>query len=99
LNLKLIKQSSSAKLPDFMQKTPKKVSDFGTVLTISAQQSGFHAIISKENALFYIQFDLLSNKIVKEKRFTTSLGSFLGKNPSNISFSTQDDPNVSFLKL
>ena len=94
--MKLIKQSSSSKLPDFIQKTPKKVSDFGTVLTISAQQSGFHAIVSKENALFYVQVDLLTNKIVKEKKFTTSLGSFLGKNPSNISFFTQDDPNVSY---
>lgn len=92
--LQLIKQSSSSKLPDFMQKTPKKLSDFGAVLSVAAQQNGFHAIISKENSLFYIQFDLLSNKIVKEKRFTTSLSSFLGKNPNNISFFTQDDPNV-----
>ena len=93
--IKLIKQSSSSKLPDFMQKTPKKVSDFGAVLAVSAQQNGFHAIVSKENALFYIQYDLMSNKIVKEKRFTTSLNSFVGKNPNNIQFYTQDDPNVS----
>ena len=95
-DFKLIKQSSSSKLPDFMQKTPKKVSDFGAVLAVSAQQNGFHAVVSKEHALFYVQFDLLSNKVVKEKRFTSSLSSFLGKNPNNISFFTQDDPNVSF---
>lgn len=86
--------SSSSKLPDFMQKVPKKISDFGAVLCVAAQQNGFHAIVSKENALFFVQVDLMSNKIIKEKRFTTSLGSFLGKNPNNISFFTQDDPNV-----
>jgi hypothetical protein len=81
-------------MPDFMQKTPKKLSDFGTALTIAASQNGLHGIITKENALFYIQYDLLSGKIVKEKRLTTSLNAFLGRNPSNIAFFSHDDPNV-----
>lgn len=93
--LQLINQSSSVKLPDFMQKSPKKLSDFGAILTVSAHQNGLHAIITKENSLFYVQYDLLSNKITKEKRFTTSLSSFLGRNLGNISFFAPDDPIVS----
>lgn len=97
--LQLVKQSSSAKLPDFMQRTPKKLSDFGAILTIAAHQNGLHAIITKENSLFYVQYDLLSNKITKEKRFTTSQISFLGRNPGNISFFGQDDPNLNLTAL
>ena len=82
--LQLVKQSSSLKLPDFMQRTPKKLSDFGAILAIAAHQHGLHAIVTKEGALFYVQYDLLSSKITKEKRFTTSLNSFLGRNPGNI---------------
>lgn len=97
--LQLVKQSSSLKLPDFMQKTPKKLSDFGAILTIAAHQNGLHAIITKENSLFYVQYDLLSNKITKEKRFTTSLNSFLGRNPGNISFFAQDNPSLNLTAL
>ena len=78
-----------------MQKTPKKLSDFGAVLAMAAQQSGLHAIITKENALFYVQYDLMSSKVVKEKRFATNLNSFLGRNSANISLFTREDPNVS----
>ncbi len=93
--LQLVKQSSGSKLPDFMQKTPKKLSDFGAVLTLAAHQNGLHAIVTKENALMYVQYDLLSNKITKEKRFTTGLSSLLGRNPGNINFYAHDDPSVS----
>ena len=94
--LQLIKSSSTSlsKLPDFMQKTPKKLADFGNVLCLAAQQSGIHAIVNKENAIFYVQYDLLSNKIVREKRFPSSL-SFVGhQSISNIRLHTLDNPNV-----
>ena len=63
------------KYPDFMQKTPKKLPDFGgAVLAFCAQQNGLHAIIHKaaggvDSSLVYIFYDLFSNKIVREKRF------------------------------
>jgi len=95
--LQLVKQSSSSssKLPDFMQRTPKRLSEFGPVLALAAHQNGLHAIVTKENSLMYVQYDLLSNKITKEKRFTTSLNSFLGKGARNVSFFAQDEPSVS----
>ena len=83
--LQLIKSASSSsssfnKIPDFMQKTPKKLSDFGNVLCLAVQQNGVHAIVTKESSLFYVVYDLLSNKIVKEKRFPSCL-SFMASLP------------------
>jgi hypothetical protein len=87
--------SSSPQLPDFSQKSLKKLSDIGEVLTTAAQHSLVHAIVHKESSLFYVQYDLFNNKLVKEKRISTSLAAFMGQNVSNIRLFTIDDPNVS----
>lgn len=79
----------------FVQKTPKKIPDLTNVLTICAQQGIIHAIISKENSLVYVQFDLTSGKFLKEKRFPTNcVSAFCGNNLNNISLKTIDEPNV-----
>jgi hypothetical protein len=103
--------SSSYRLPDFMQKTPKKLSDFGQqqILACAPHSRGvIHAIISKDsgvaasstnNSLFYVQYDMLTNKIVKEKRFPSYLQPFLGHNSQSIQLEVLDDPNVNILML
>jgi E3 ubiquitin-protein ligase EDD1 len=110
--LQLVKSSSSSssssssfyKIPDFMQKVPKKLSDFGNVLCLAVQQNGIHAIIYKENAIFHVIYDLLSNKIVKEKRFPSSL-SFLphlsssNNNNKNIRMFLLDNPSFNITTL
>lgn len=77
--------TSHHRYTDFMQRSPKRLSDLSsaTVLTVLARQSSIHAIISKENSIYYVQYDMLASKIVKEKRFSTSLQSFLGSTVAN----------------
>lgn len=80
----------------FFQRFPKKISDLTNVLTICAQQSFIHAIITKESSLVYVQYDLASGKFIKEKRFPTNcVSAFCGNNLNSISLKTIDEPNVS----
>lgn len=96
LQLVLNQSTNSNKSFDFIQKSPKKLSDISNVLTICAQQNSIHAILNKDNNLVYVQYDMLTNKSIKEKRFPTNFHSFLGNNLNNISLRTIDDPNVIF---
>lgn len=91
--------SSSVQMPDFHQKSLKKLSDMGDVFTISAQLNFVHAVVHKENALFYVQYDLFSNKLIREKRISSSVPAFIGHNVNNISLFSIDDQNVSHLVL
>ncbi len=102
--LQLIKSSSSSsssfyKMPDFMQKTPKKLSDFGNVLCLAIQQNGIHAIINKENATFQVIYDLMTNKIVKEKRFPSSLSFLPHQNLNQIRMFLLDNSSFNLTTL
>jgi len=97
--LQVVKQSSSNKLPDFMQRTPKKLSDFGQIITFVAHQNSVHAVVNKEGALCYVQYDLFSGKLLKEKRFTANLQSFLGLNVNSCALSSLDDVNFNIMSL
>ena len=94
--LQLIR-SSSNKLPDFIQKSPKKLPDFGNILSLAAQQNSIHAIVNRENCLCYVQYDLFSNKLVKEKRFPTNIMSL--SQHFNTSLYTIDNSNFNIMTL
>ena len=95
--LQAVKLASSFKLPDFIQKIPKKLSDIGNVITFVAQQNGIHALISKEGSIYYIFYDIITNKILKEKKMPTRTKAMLGA--TQIRLNTIDDPNVRFIIL
>ena len=99
--LQLIKSSSSSfyKMPDFMQKNPKKLSDFGNVLCLAIQQNGIHAIINRENATFQVIYDLMTNKIVKEKRFPSSLSFLPHQNLNHIRMFLLDNSSFNLTTL
>ena len=94
--------TSSRSMPDFMQRTPKKLADMGGVVyAYAAHQNGVHAIVNKESSggLFYMHYDLLTNKLAKEKRLPTTPAAFLGLGGTmNVSLTTIDHSSVSKFK-
>jgi E3 ubiquitin-protein ligase EDD1 len=92
--LQAVKLSSSFKLPDFIQKIPKKLSDIGNVITFVSQQNGIHALITKEGSIYYIFYDIVTNKIIKEKKMPTRTKAMFGQIGNQIKLNTIDDPNV-----
>ena len=72
------------------------MSDIGHVLTFVAHQNGIHALISKEGSIYYILYDIITNKIVKEKKIPTRTKAMLGQNGIQMKLNILDDPNVCF---
>ncbi len=107
--LQAIKGASSLKLPDFIQKVPKKLvlnglgNSSGQLLTFVAQQTGIHAVIEKDNSFYYVLYDIVLNKIIKEKRFTTRVPNQMPTNGNCMSqmmrLHTIDDPGFNMLTL
>lgn len=93
--LQLVRHSSSLKLPDFMQRTPKKIAEIGTVHSLVAHHAGFSALVSRDSVLFCLHYDLYAGKVVKERRLGASSSAFFGRSPDNLAFFTTDDPSVS----
>lgn len=89
--LQVLKNSTSqntvlAKFPDFNQKNLKKLGDFGgDVLSIFSKMNTIHAIVRRETYIFYVQYDLFLNKLLKEKKIPTNSLQFSGINVNNIS--------------
>jgi hypothetical protein len=97
--LQAIKSTASLKLPEFMQRAPKRLLDFGHVLTLSAQHTGLHALVYKDNGLALLHYDIIGNKVAKERRINTLSHAFVGHSVTSIRLASIDDPSFNTLTL
>lgn len=77
----MLKSSSTSRVPDCFQRTPRRVqiSDTnGQILTIAVDGQGIHAIVRSGSRLSYIIYNISSGRIEQDNPFPSDTSSFMG---------------------
>jgi E3 ubiquitin-protein ligase EDD1 len=103
--LQLIKSTANSRVPDCIQKIPRRVvlnqqlNENSQLLTLTVDSKGIHTIMRTGQKLHYSLFNLSSGKLEKTSNFPTDLNSFMGKAQNNISLQCAGDQQESILIL
>ncbi|KAG5682285.1 hypothetical protein PVAND_011645 [Polypedilum vanderplanki] len=103
--LQLIKSATNSRVPDCIQKIPRRVvlnqqlNDNSQLLALTVDSKGIHTIMKSGQKLHYSLFNLSSGRLEKSSNFPTDLNSFMGKTPQNISLQCAGDQQESILIL
>lgn len=103
--LQLIKSTANSRVPDCIQKIPRRVvlnqqlNDNSQLLALTIDSKGIHTIMKTAQKLHYSLFNLSNGRVEKTSNFPTDLNSFMGKQPQNISLQCAGDQQESILIL
>ncbi|KAL7038434.1 hypothetical protein ACKWTF_009577 [Chironomus riparius] len=103
--LQLIKSNANSRVPDCIQKIPRRVvlnqqlNENSQLLALTIDSKGIHTIMKTGQKLHYSHFNLSSGRLEKTSNFPTDLNSFMGKQPQNISIQCAGDQAESILIL
>ncbi|KAH0951982.1 hypothetical protein HN011_005163 [Eciton burchellii] len=90
--LQVIKSSLNPRAPDCFQRTPRRVniveSSNDSLLTISTDGQGIHAILKNGNKLSYVVYNLSTGRYVQDCYIPSDISSFLGLQPQNINLTS-----------
>ncbi|CAL1688637.1 unnamed protein product [Lasius platythorax] len=90
--LQVIKSSLNPRAPDCFQRTPRRVnimeSSNDSLLTISIDGQGIHAILKSGNKLSYVVYNLSTGRYVQDRYIPSDISSFLGLQPQNINLTS-----------
>ncbi|XP_046357083.2 E3 ubiquitin-protein ligase UBR5-like isoform X2 [Haliotis rufescens] len=94
--LQVVKGSSSPRIPDCFQKTPKKVTvvENAHILSVSVDCDGIHVIARSGSRLNYLVYNLSSGKVEQNCLFPTDASSFLGLGTSDIKLHNSGSQDV-----
>lgn len=104
-DLQIIKSTATSRVPDCIQKIPRRVvlniqfNEHSQLLTLTIDSKGIHTIMKTGQKLHYSLFNLSSGRLEKTSHFPTDLNSFMGKTPQNISLTCAGDQADSILLL
>ncbi|XP_020295718.1 E3 ubiquitin-protein ligase UBR5 isoform X3 [Pseudomyrmex gracilis] len=86
--LQVIKSSLNPRAPDCFQRTPRRVSigegSNDSLLTISTDGQGIHAILKSGSKLSYVVYSLSTGRYLQDCYIPSDISSFLGLQPQNI---------------
>lgn len=103
--LQLIKSTANSRVPDCIQKIPRRVvlnqqlNENSQLLALTIDSKGIHTVMRTGQKLHYSLFNLSSGRVEKTCNFPTDLNSFLGKSAQNISLQCAGDQIESILIL
>lgn len=86
----MLKSSSTSRVPDCFQRTPRRVqiSDTsGQILTIAVDGQGIHAIVRSGSRLSYVIYNVSSGRLEQDNPFPSDTTSFMGLYAQHISLS------------
>ncbi|XP_011879183.1 PREDICTED: E3 ubiquitin-protein ligase UBR5 isoform X1 [Vollenhovia emeryi] len=90
--LQVIKSSLNPRAPDCFQRTPRRVNivegSNDSLLTISTDGQGIHAILKSGNKLSYVIYNLSTGRYVQDCYISSDISSFLGLQPQNINLTS-----------
>ncbi|XP_043283698.1 E3 ubiquitin-protein ligase UBR5 isoform X2 [Venturia canescens] len=90
--LQVIKSSMNPRAPDCFQRTPRRVNIVegvtDSLLTVSTDGQGIHAILKNGNKLSYVVYNLSTGRYVQDCYIPSDIPSFLGLQPQNISLTS-----------
>ncbi|XP_025994709.1 E3 ubiquitin-protein ligase hyd isoform X3 [Solenopsis invicta] len=90
--LQVIKSSLNPRAPDCFQRTPRRVNivegSNDSLLTISTDGQGIHAILKNGNKLSYVVYNLSTGRYVQDCYIPSDISSFLGLQPQNINLTS-----------
>ncbi|XP_034947480.1 E3 ubiquitin-protein ligase hyd isoform X2 [Chelonus insularis] len=90
--LQVVKSSVNSRAPDCFQRTPRRVNIAdGTnesLLTVSTDGQGIHAIVKNGNKLSYVVYNLSTGRYVQDCFLPSDITSFLGLQSQNISLTS-----------
>ncbi|XP_070159750.1 E3 ubiquitin-protein ligase UBR5 isoform X2 [Polyergus mexicanus] len=90
--LQVIKSSLNPRAPDCFQRTPRRVnimeSSNDSLLTISIDGQGIHAILKSGNKLSYVVYNLSTGRYVQDRYIPSDISSFLGLQSQNINLTS-----------
>ncbi|XP_012215812.2 E3 ubiquitin-protein ligase UBR5 isoform X2 [Linepithema humile] len=90
--VQVIKSSSNPRAPDCFQRTPRRVNivegSNDSLLTISTDGQGIHAILKSGNKLSYVVYNLSTGRYVQDYYIPSDMSSFLGLQPQNINLTS-----------
>ncbi|XP_032678676.1 E3 ubiquitin-protein ligase UBR5 isoform X6 [Odontomachus brunneus] len=90
--LQVIKSSLNPRAPDCFQRTPRRVNivegSNDSLLTISTDGQGIHAILKSGNKLSYVVYNLSTGRYVQDCYIPSDISSFLGLQPQNINLTS-----------
>lgn len=107
-DLQLVKSTTTSRVPDCFQKTPRRVlltpsnaseTTQQQLLTISVDTKGIHAIMRTGSKLHYCLHNLNTGRLEHDSSFPTDINAFLGLSQSNISLTCANETSDSVLIL
>ncbi|KAG8042536.1 hypothetical protein G9C98_005170 [Cotesia typhae] len=90
--VQVVKSSVNSRTPDCFQRTPRRVNIAEgvseSILTLSTDGQGIHAIVKNGNKLNYVVYNLSTGRYVQDCYLPSEINSFLGLEPQNISLTS-----------
>lgn len=90
--LQVVKSSMNSRAPDCFQRTPRRVNiaegTSESLLTVSTDGQGIHAILKNGNKLSYVVYNLSTGRYVQDCYIPSEINSFLGLQSQNISLTS-----------
>lgn len=87
-DLQVIKSSSTSRVPDCFQKTPRRIQipeSSGQILTVAVDGQGIHAVVRSGSKLSYVVYNVSSGRVEQDNPFPSDTSAFMGLFPSLIS--------------
>lgn len=97
-DLQVIKSSSTSRVPDCFQKTPRRIQiseSAGQILTIAIDGQGIHAVVRNGSKLSYVIYNVSSGRVEQDNPFPSDTAAFMGLHSGSISLTCAGE--VSFL--
>lgn len=89
--LQVIKSSSTSRVPDCFQRTPRRINiqeSTGQILTVAVDGQGIHAIVRSGAKLSYVVYNISSGRAEQDNPFPSDTVSFMGLHPQHISLTS-----------
>lgn len=99
--LQVIKSSSTYRVPDCFQRTPRRVNipeGTGQILTIAVDGQGIHAIVRTGTKLSYVVYNISSGRAEQDNPFPSDTVSFMGLHPQHISLTSAGEVRTGLIK-
>lgn len=103
--LQLIKSTANSRVPDCIQKIPRRVvlnqtlNENSQLLALTIDSKGIHTVMRTNQKLHYSLFNLSNGRLDKSCNFPTDMNSFLGKSSQNVSLQCAGDQQDTILIL
>ncbi|XP_066251195.1 E3 ubiquitin-protein ligase hyd isoform X7 [Euwallacea similis] len=101
-DLQVIKSSSTSRVPDCFQKTPRRIQmseNIGQILTVAVDGLGIHSVVRNGTKLSYCIFNISTGRVEQENPLPSDTTAFMGLCPPLINLTCAGESNQTVLIL